>query len=338
MSRDIHTNRNFHQSIISNADQTELTAIRLGSVVIDSGIQDDRIADALDDYDPALSHMSAWQSRDLKVDTAVGDVSNVLSERSAMLKGAYPFGIKDGRLIYRPGKSRFYEFCLLITLAKDITSGEYTQLPRSFERISAVLIRTYLGKHAKAIHVGAPRDEAIGKTFQQAMRSVQNETGEWIWDPELGMPLDTSVAGDEGVDFIVWADALDARRGHLFVLGQCACGNDWPTKFNDLDLERLKKWMRPLSHVVPMRSFTTPFQMSEGMLRDAQRLAGLVFDRARLSILAQDGLNDPEYKKWEKKLPALCDLVLRPGSETKKPKATKRPAKKRKTVGRKTKS
>ncbi|WP_027530114.1 hypothetical protein [Bradyrhizobium sp. WSM3983] len=338
MSRDIHTNRNFHQSIISNADQTELSAIKFGSVVIDSGIQDDRIADALDDYDPALTHLSAWQSRDLKLDTAVGDVSNVLSERSAMLKGAYPFDIKDGRLVYQPRKSRFYEFCLLITLAKDITTGEYTQLPRSFERICAVLVRTYLGKHAKAIHVGAPRDDVVGKTFQQAMESVQKETGEWIWDPEQGMPVDTSVGGDEGVDFIVWADAMDARRGHLFVLGQCACGNDWPNKFNDLDLERLKKWMRPLSHVTPVRSFTTPFQMSEGMLRDAQRLAGLVFDRARLAILAHDGLTDPEYEKWEKKLPALCDLVLRPGAETKKPKVKKKRVKKSGIRKRKTKS
>jgi len=54
--------------------------------------------------------------------------------------------------------------------------------------------------------------------------------------------------------------------------------------------------------------------MSEGMMRDAQRLAGLVFDRARLAILAHQGLDDSEYKAWDKQLPELCDLVLKAGS------------------------
>lgn len=331
MARDVHTDRNFHQRIISNADQTELDAIRLGSVVVESGIHDDKIADALDDYETGLAQLSTWQSRDLKVDTAAGDVSNVLSERVAMLKGAYPFDMNNGRLVYRPGKSKFYEFCLLTTLAKDITTGKFTSLPRSFERISAVLIRTYLGKHAKSIHVGAPRERAVGRTFQQAMATVSDQTGEWIWSPEEGMPTATSVGGDEGVDFIVWTDALDERNGHLFVLGQCACGKDWPDKFNDLDVARLHKWMRPLSHVAPVRSFATPYQMSVGMLRDAQRLAGLVFDRGRLVLLAYDGLSDVEYKAWEDKLPELCELVLKSDS---KPRVSKQKPQRVKTTKR----
>lgn len=310
MSSDIHSKRNFHQRIIGNADQTEFEAIRLGSVVIEAGLHDESIAEAFDDYDPSLPQLERWQSRDLKVDTATGDVRNVLVERSTRLKGAYPFRVEDGRLTYEPTVTKFYEFCLLICLAKDLTKGEHTRLPRSFERISAVLVRLYLGKFARSIHVGFPRDPAVGTTFQQAMSSVNVKTGEWIWAPEEGMPAASTIGGDEGVDFVVWTDALDERRGHLFVLGQCACGNDWINKFNDLDLHRLRKWMHPLSYVDPVRSFATPFQMSNGHLRDAQRLAGLVFDRNRLTLLAREGLNDSEYSGWEKQLPALCSLVM----------------------------
>ena len=98
----------------------------------------------------------------------------------------------------------------------------------------------------------------MGISFKEAMKTVSERTGEWKWGPEDGLP-DDLVQGDNGCDFVVWLRALDDRSkiGQLFVLGQCACGNNWVTKWNDLNLNKLQKWFNPLSTVEPVRTFTT---------------------------------------------------------------------------------
>lgn len=308
---DAYTSRRRDQRRIKDADQTELEAILHGTALVDQGVYDDRVADALDDFEPdAAGGGSDWQRQDLKIDSAVGQVHEEVERRVGLLREAYPFTLQGGLLTYCRSRSGFYEFCLAISLADQITSGKHVDLPRTFERLSAILVRRFLGESALSLHLGTPRDPGTGSRFGEAMRKAHNETKEWIWGPNPELPLDPSDSGDHGVDFVAWLSPPDGRVGSLFVLGQCACGDDWTGKFGDVDLARFGKWFNPLSYVTPVRAFATPHHVSEGWLHEALQQAGLVFDRARFAILAEQACEHAEYRSWAGRVAELTRLVV----------------------------
>jgi hypothetical protein len=311
---DPYTARHRQQRVAADADQAEFSALVGGGLTnVEAGVYDDRLSGALEDE--ALDreeHQPGWQSRDLEYDDLVGRIAEEVQRRANIMGKAYPFVISDGRLEYTGTRTGFYEFCLAICSATNITEGDFVQLPRFFERVVALLVRGYLGTDSEALHTGSPRDKSIGTRFFDFMRTLRERSGEWVWDPEDGLPREPSTTGDEGVDFVVWKKTLDGRPGQIFLLGQCACGNDWSTKFNDLDLEKLYKWVRPRLYPEPVRLFATPYHLVDGHLTEAQRLAGLVLDRTRLSILAEKLADDPELVPWHQQLRDAGSLVLKP--------------------------
>lgn len=310
---DPYSARHAHQRLIKNADQAEFAAIQSGAAIVDQGVYDDRVADAMDDYDPELGpDMERWQHDDLQIDTAVGQAQEEIERRAKLLGDSYPFEIQGGSLTYRPSKSGFYEFCLAISLAEQITKGEYVNLPRTFERLSAVLVKHFFGDRANALHLGAPRDVEAKSKFGEAMKRVSEITGEWFWGPDPDLPDDPHDTGDHGVDFIVWNAPPDGRAGSAFILGQCACGDDWTDKFSDVDLQRYGKWFNPLCYVhPPLKAFTTPHHVGDGFLNEALKRAGLVFDRARLTLLADQANEHTDYTPWMPSISSLTSLVVK---------------------------
>lgn len=306
-----YASRRLDQRTIEDADQAEFAAFVRQSAVIDTGIYDDRIAGALDDFEPEDStvHLD-WQRQDLQYDTAVGRIHEELSRRSQMMGASYPFDIEDNKLIHSASASGFYEFCLATCCANTITAGDFVGLPRAFERATALLLKSYLGEHATWLHTGSPRDRDVGTTFRDAMMRLNALSGEWIWGPEPDLPDDPSTTGDEGMDFVVWIPSPDKRAGQLFILGQCACGDDWEGKFNDLSLDKLRKWFRPGWYVTPARAFATPHHLSDGHLLNAQREAGLVLDRARLTLIAEHLAGDESLRVWRPRFSELAALVV----------------------------
>ena len=280
------TRRHRSQQLSSDADQVELGALRSGHVVIDSGAEDDLVAGVLDDL--AADSMSPtdaedWERNDLIRDDSVGPIHEVLAMRSDLLGTAYPFDLDQSTLIYAKDRhSPVYEFLLSASSSK-LVGDPYAELPRTFERVATRLVTAYFGANAKGIHMGSPRD---GKTsFKAAAKQLHSRTGEWHWGPEES--LDPADVKDEGCDFVVWLHPSDGRKiGQLFVLGQCACGNNWQDKYADLNIKRVERWFNPLSTVEPVRAFATPQHVDDDLLREASREAGLLFDRARLVLIA----------------------------------------------------
>lgn len=142
------------------------------------------------------------------------------------------------------------------------------------------------------------------------LSSVSCDNREWRWSPEEGYPLSASQGGDAGLDFVVWRRSPDKRIGQLFVVGQCACGNDWGEKFADLNIEKMKSWVRPLSHVPITRCFTTPFLLSDGNFLAAHKEAGWVLDRIRLTIMAEEASGDPDLALHIPNIKRLFDLAI----------------------------
>lgn len=312
MTIDPYKQRHFQQRIIKDADQTEAAAMRRGSVLVDAGLYDDRVSGAMDDFvveDQTIKQR--WHSEDIQYETASGEVFAEIERRINLLGASYPFKLDGNQLSYQQSQSHYYEFCLAISTAPTITSGEYVRLPRVFERTCSLLTKLYLGDDSGSIHVGSPRDEDTGTKFIAAMEKVADLTGEWVWGPIADFGDKPQTTGDEGLDFIAWKNTPDGRKGKIFVIGQCACGDDWDTKFEDLTLERIGKWFHPLSYVkAPIRAFATPYHLSDMNLINAQNDAGFVFERARLVMLAERFAHHPELKEWQPRIDELIQLII----------------------------
>lgn len=313
----VYEDRYRAQSVSTNADQTEWDAIRRSSVVIDAGVRDETISGALDDIDVGAvgddgPGYEPWAEADLRMDGEVGGIREELERRSGLLEGAYPFRLDGERLIYSQSASGFYEFCLAICQAQTITRSPFTRLPRGFERLSAKIVESYMGVDAESVHVGWPRDGEVGRRFKTAMKHLERAPYEWIWSPEEGKPEDppTKYAKDEGVDFVVMKKLLDERAGRLYVLGQCACGDDWSTKWSELSWDRLRKWFRTITLVPFVRAFATPHLLVDEILREATSQAGLVFDRARLTKIVELHLNPDQITEVAAHVRPMSDLVL----------------------------
>lgn len=313
-----HEVRHAEQRAATDADQAEKAALLYGSAVVDAGVRDEIIAEALDEeaYSPDFVGLdnpspgrARWHRRDLGVEGETSAAVTELQRRSDYLGEGYPFRLTAGTLTYVGSPSGFYEYCLGISVAPNITTGEFVELPRTFERVVGLLTQLHMGGHCEFFHTGHPRDEGFGK-WHDAMQELHKLSGEWWWNPDEGLPEEPTVGGDGGVDFIVWKKPGDPRPGSLFVVAQCACGNDWPGKLNELDLDDLGAWFGPLSWVKPVRAFATPFVLSDGNFQAAHRRAGWVFDRVRLTAMAELARENPDYMAWRVRLNALVDLSL----------------------------
>lgn len=299
--------RHEEQRSITNADQAELKAIHQGTAVPDSGIRDEQISGELDDLNVDDQSMERWAKQDVQIDNEVGAVRDEIERRKALMQDAYPFQLDNGSIRHTPSESGFYEYCLGICYAPSITAGEYVQLPRTFERLSGLVASKHLGPRWQVHHTGAPRSDHA--RFDDAMKNMSQvicDGREWVWNPDRGYP-DDFWAGDSGLDFVIWKPAPDRRIGQIYVAGQCACGNDWDTKFADLSIERLTPWFRPMTYVPMIRCFATPFLLSQGNFDAAHRGAGWVLDRARLTMLAHEVTRDGD-REFAEHFPLLRQM------------------------------
>jgi len=287
-----------------------MTAVIDGVAQIDSGVRDEQIAGAMDDFDIVSDQpLEEWHDNDLKYDEAAGGVRLEIERRASLLGEAYPFSIESGRLVYTGARTKAYEFCLATVVAPNITSGVYVIYPRLFERLCAWLVQKSLGPLGRSFHTGAPRDGKPQPTFRQAVEAIQREAEEFSWRPDDGLPQQGPSTGDAGLDFVVYQSSICPRLvGQLFILGQCACGEDWTEKWNDLTLPKLGKWIK-LPPVAPTRVLAVPFVLSEGYFRDATKEAGIVIDRVRVSLYS-DMFDEELNQVWGEKIESAVGHVF----------------------------
>ena len=304
----------------NNADQAEFAAVQRGSCNLEAGTFDERVAGVLDDYeveDPLIQSPRGqwnWARDDMALDNAASDIGVEVRRRQQVLGALYPFGTKGNRLVYKPSWTLVYEFCLAVSQAPSLSEGPLARLPVAFERLARDVLVIFLGPGAQGIRTGWPADEHEPRPprFKEVISGLNKMTGEWIWSPDLGMPDDPDhkIVKDEGLDVVVWKEVHDDRPGRVFLLGQCACGNDYATKFDDIDegLKRLSKWIRPLSCVTPVRVFTTPRHIPNDLdFADVNKRAGFALDRTRITLLAESEAGR-EYVPKQAKVP-YADLI-----------------------------
>ncbi|GAB2885180.1 hypothetical protein GCM10027202_12210 [Microvirgula curvata] len=299
-----------------NADEAELFAILRGSTPIDSGVNDDIIADVHHaDIHHADNHLdfSDWSSEDSAIENITSPVIEEIDRRASLLGCAYPFSRKKASLYYNDSKSHMYEFCLAISLQSDISSKPWNHFPILFEYASAQLAQYFLGHSSSCYRTGwPPSNKSIRPSRFKDLISILNTrtNGEFEWRPQAPHAVDYSPphqhVKDEGMDFIAWKDFPDKRLGNLILLGQCACGDDWVDKFEDLNEKKIRQWINPLPSAGFFRVFSVPFHIpGHHVFSHVNAMAGLTFDRVRLTRLAEENSVDFNSKFSEYILKAI---------------------------------
>jgi hypothetical protein len=305
-----------------NADQSEFSAVVHGATNLESGIMDDRIADALDDYDVTdPAGVAAWAREDAKYDSATSDIGREIQRRIAVVGEYYPFKASGNRLEYIPSSTCVYEFCLAVSQSPSVKEGDFARLPPTFERLARDVLTCFLGSGAEGMRTGWPPDhfEKRPSRFKAVVEEIRARTKarrDWNWHPHPDLPNDPEPQDvkDEGIDFVVWKLMPDGRDGHLFLLGQCACGStDWDEKFHDIDAEKLQRWIHPISTASFLRVFTTPHHIpNDAYFADVNLKAGLTLDRARIARLAESQMfRDRFAPELKDCLKELADLVIK---------------------------
>jgi len=306
-----------HDARISdNADQTEFNALAYGKSNLDAGTFDDRIAGALEDYEISVPiFIATWAGTDVAIDSAVSDIGVELKRRANVLGDCYPFQCHGNKLSYKSSTTLVYEFCLAISQAQSLSQGDFKKLPVAFERLMRDLTISFLGNDTMGLRTGWPAEGDRTTNFKGVIEKLSEMTDEWHWSPDHGLPDDPShqQVKDEGLDFVVWKDFGDGRSGKLFVLGQCACGNDWETKLHDIDADfvKLGKWVKPISYAKPYRMFCIPRHIPNiAYFKQVNKEAGLTFDRTRITLLADKARNSFQEASTRKNYASLIQIVV----------------------------
>jgi hypothetical protein len=297
--------RNHFLTVSRDADQAELVALRLGKSRAASGVRDDSIADTLGEHYSTQDEAreESWQTQETSIDTASSQIIEELQRRSDALGELYPFQIQGDILTYVESQFLVYEFLLCTSLSPSLVEGRFKDFPRKFERLATVLTANFLGPTTKFCHIGFPNEN---RRFKKAVGVAISESRELAWQPE-DLPDEGPRQGDEGVDYILWKDFGCGRPiGQPFFFGQCACGNNWDSKLNDIS-GRFFKWFSKLK-VDPAKVFAVPFVIPESKLKEVTREAGIVMDRLRLVRAIEIG-HHFDSGEWKDSLFQTMSLV-----------------------------
>lgn len=274
-----------------NADQVEAEAMENGSAAIELGIIDDVIAD--EHHADLPDHQYNWNDEDIALEHIAGPVISEIDRRIATGCGYYPFTRDMASLHYTPTNTKVYEICLKISLQRSLSRAPHNQLPIIFELITAEAARLFLGADAESMRTGWPSHDKHDRptNFKAMIQKLKHRTdGEFNWcaRPDMNEGIDPHEPKDEGLDYVVWKTFNDYRLGGLFLLGQCACGDDWENKLTDLEEDRLRRWVHPITYARFLRSFSTPYHIpGHSIFCDVTSRAGITFDRQRLSSIAE---------------------------------------------------
>ena len=304
----VYYRRGLLEKVSRDTDQSELAALRVGSTRAAAGVRYDSIAETLDDHYSSHDGLSEanWQPHESSIDNASSQILDEIERRAISLGDLYPFRLDSDVLTYQQSESQLYEFLLCTSLSPNLTENPYYDFPRYFERIATELTANFLGANTSYCHVGWPND---GQRFKCSVMPAIEASRELAWRPDDGLPDDGPRSGDEGVDYILWKGFGCGRFiGQPFYFGQCACGNDWDTKLNDVS-ERFFKWFARLK-VAPAKVFAVPFVIPDAKLAEVSREAGIVMDRLRLVRAFTTG-DHYRSEHWRPHLSSTLSLVTK---------------------------
>jgi hypothetical protein len=93
---------------------------------------------------------------------------------------------------------------------------------------------------------------------------------------------------DAGLDIVAWKPFPDHRCSKLIAFGQCATGQNWREKQDELQPpDWCRKWLRKTPQILPAKMFFVPHTIGDAEWTALGYSAGIVFDRLRVAHFAE---------------------------------------------------
>jgi len=243
-----------------------------------------------------------------------------LDYRRSKLSESYPFIVDARRLtldrvednpITHPGQV-VYLFCLL---ASAIREGKLQPKARvadaeqgiadAFQICACLAAGGYVSGDVASF--GFPR--ATGNGFLPALREAFQRFGIGQVRAEIPDGLPESLK-DGGIDVIAWREHPDGMPGKLYLLGQCASGQNWRGKSVVEYIEQLHgSWFTERPATFPLPAMFIPFMFHRDLNEERrgpfltavknrfwheEQRFGIIFDRLRIAHFAHVCMNAAE--------------------------------------------
>ena len=118
---------------------------------------------------------------------------------------------------------------------------------------------------------------------------------------------------DASLDIVSWLPFPDKQSGKLIAFGQCATGKHWWGKRTELNpYDWIRAWLKKTPQVVPVKMFFVPHAISRTEWALLGYVAGIIFDRFRISYLAERSVPESlraNLRDWNKA--ACADEIQR---------------------------
>ena len=234
-----------------------------------------------DDKNASLGDLERALVRESPAGDAEVECQDVLTEiqtRSDNAEHGYPFEI-DGSVLRSKGvlaEYLAYTFSLCLSFLPWRTAGHPDRL---FERLATAAAGNFV--HGDGVKFSTPRTE-LSRGFVRAIDELCRKIGEGGgWRSRPGA---VGNHNDDTVDVVAWRNFPDQKNGKLLLFGQCAAGNNWKTKTDELQPHRFcEEWMQEVPQSQVVRAFFIPHRVSGNQWAYYVRRAGIIFDRCRIA-------------------------------------------------------
>lgn len=274
---------------IALADWLELSAIEAG----------DKNSSAGD----LLSVLALVRNDDVDDELSLEVIREIERREKATGEG-YPFIVQHARVLQAKPNWKdhvAYVFCLCLSYFKwKSEKGAAINPWNLFEELSCIAAAQYF--QGRVFHFGSRSKDL--KSFSRGVSELCRLIGEgqdFKQQPTLKRK-------DDKVDLVAWKEFLDSAPGKLIIFGQCAAGDDWDEKIDQLRPDVFwKQWMLEPETSPLIRSFYIPHRLPPEKWQFYARRTGILFDRCRIAYWAWHAnnivLKDERYLKW-------CKTVL----------------------------
>ena len=262
------------------------------------------------DLEQVLKTSSALESdRATTTDEAIGEkcleVFLELEYRAKSAGAAYPFKITGGRVDLKSSMDEFsgYVFCLCLSYYRWIPKGRRKADSNPwllFEELCCIAAAEFIG--GDVVRFGTSRGNS--NRAKSAFKRIVNDMCVKIGEGGGFREQPTLDRKDDKIDLVAWREFEDKRPSKLIMFGQCAGGENWASKVDELQPDIFwSQWVIEGKISALMRSFYIPHRIDESKWVYYSRRTNLLFDRCRVAywaFRASGSVSDPRYIAWSR--------------------------------------
>lgn len=256
-------------------------------------------SDDLDDEDAA--------EKNDENETWINELFGVLEQRSIVYGNDYPFDLSHNKIVLTENivhKHKVYLY-MLISSNLNLFSSVSTSLTSDFETVSYYALLNYLPGRSKVKQFGK-QSEYEGSAIQK-IRHLADDLNMSINEHEINNVSEKNMQ-ERGLDLIGWIPFSDDCPNMIVVLGQCACGKSWFSKYHDT--KRFANYLnfyklRPISAMFIPYSLVGKHSGSRFYRSDDIEDNSLLFERKRITELFP---NETQFQDLESR--QVIDMCL----------------------------